>query len=212
MIKRAVDMVLAGTGLVVLLPLFLLAALLVRLDGPGPLLFRQERVGRRGRPFLILKFRTMRPLPPAGTGTAGGALVTTAGDARITRRGALLRRTKLDELPQLFNVLAGQMSMVGPRPEVARYVALWSDADRRLVLSVRPGLTEFASVMFRQEEWLLAAQADPEAYYCRRVLPQKLRLYRFYVRKRCLRLDLWLIVQTLKGILGLPTRLSLRHP
>ena len=211
MIKRAVDIVLAGTGLVGLLPLFIMAAVLVRLDGPGPLLFRQERIGRHGKPFLILKFRTMRSRP-AGTDGACGALVTTAGDARITRRGALLRRTKLDELPQLFNVLAGQMSVVGPRPEVARYVALWGDADRRLVLSVRPGLTDFASVMFRHEERLLAAQADPETFYCRRVLPQKLRLYRFYVRKRCLRLDLWLIAQTLRGIVGLPTRLSLSHP
>lgn len=202
MIKRVSDLLLAGAGMLLLAPLFLLAAALVLLDGPGPLLFRQCRIGRHGRPFSILKFRSMRPAAAGG----GGALLSAANAPRVTRWGRLLRGTKLDELPQLFNILAGQMSVVGPRPEVPPYVALWSEADRALVLSVRPGLTEFASIAYRNEEGLLAGQADPEDYYRRRVMPRKLRLYRFYVRKAGLGLDLWLIVQTVRALIGLPSR------
>jgi lipopolysaccharide/colanic/teichoic acid biosynthesis glycosyltransferase len=194
--KRITDFILAVAGLLLLSPLLLLSAVLVRLDGPGPVLFRQIRVGRHGRPFTILKFRTM--------GEGG------AGECRVTRWGAVLRRSKLDELPQLINVLAGQMSLVGPRPEVPPYVALWSAADRALLLTVRPGLTDFASIMFRHEERLLAAQSDPETYYRRSLLPRKLRLYRFYVRKSSTGLDLWLIVQTLRALLGFSCRPSLK--
>jgi lipopolysaccharide/colanic/teichoic acid biosynthesis glycosyltransferase len=200
--KRAADLVLAAAGLVLLSPLLLFAALLVRLDGPGPLLFPQVRIGRLGRPFILFKFRTMRP--------AGSAARLSAEDAgRITRWGRVLRSSKLDELPQLINVLAGQMSLVGPRPEISRYVALWSEADRALILSVRPGLTEFASIVYRNEETLLAAHADPEAYYRHCVMPHKLRYYRFYVRRASLGLDLWLIWQTVRALLGRPTRLTL---
>ena len=204
--KRLFDFVLAGIGLVLLSPLFLLAALMVRLDGPGPLLFRQLRVGLHGRPFIILKFRTMRP----ETQKASIALLTEENARRITRHGRLLRRSKLDELPQLLNVLVGQMSLVGPRPEVPHFVTRWSKDDCAQILSVRPGITDFASIMFRHEEQLLARQAAPEDYYCRKILPQKLRLCRFYARKASVRLDLWLIVQTIKVVLGLPSRPTLK--
>jgi len=198
--KRAADILLAGAGIVLLSPLWLLAALLIRLDSPGPLLFRQLRVGRNGRCFFILKFRTMRG--------ENGPLLTVADDARITRSGRWLRRTKLDELPQLLTVLAGDMSLVGPRPEVPDYADQWSEADRKIVLSVRPGITDFASVIFRHEDRLLAAQPHPEDYYRRVLTPQKLRLYRFYVRRSCLRLDLWLLLETLRAVLTRPMRLT----
>ncbi|MGE5477528.1 MAG: sugar transferase [Bacteroidales bacterium] len=200
MIKRTLDIILAAIGLTVLLPLIAAAAVAVRLDGPGPVLFRQIRVGRHGRPFSILKFRTMRPQP---AGMDGG----TPGQ-RVTRWGRLLRRTKLDELPQLLNVLAGDMSIVGPRPELPSYVELWSSADRTLVLSARPGLTDLASIAYHREEQLLAGQANPEEHYRRVIVPRKLRLCRFYVRRAGVALDLWLIGQTIAVLLGIPVRLG----
>lgn len=200
-LRRAFDVILAGTGLLLLLPLFAAAAVVVRLDGPGPLLFRQERVGRYGRPFTILKFRTMRPLAAATSATVGNT-------ERVLRWGQILRNSKIDELPQLFNVLAGDMSLVGPRPELLRYVALWSEADQTTVLSVRPGLTDLASLVYCYEERLLAGRNDPEDYYCRAIIPRKLRLCRFYVRRAGLALDLWLICQTIGVLAGLPLRLA----
>jgi lipopolysaccharide/colanic/teichoic acid biosynthesis glycosyltransferase len=199
-IKRALDIILAVLGLTVLLPLLAAAAVAVRLDGPGPVLFRQSRVGRHGHSFAILKFRTMRPLPE---GMDGGAV-----EQRVTRWGRLLRRTKIDELPQLLNVLAGDMSIVGPRPELASYVELWSCADRALVLSARPGLTDLASIAYHREEQLLAAQANPEEHYRRVIVPRKLRLCRFYVRRASTALDFWLIGQTIAVLLGIPVRLG----
>lgn len=194
MIKRFFDVILASAGLVGLSPLFLAVAVAVRVDGSGPVLFRQVRVGLGGRPFVILKFRTM----------------WTDGDGvqRVTRWGRLLRGSKVDELPQLLNVLAGQMSLVGPRPELAEYVALWGEQDRALILSVRPGLTDPASIAYRHEERLLKAQADAESYYRRVIIPRKLRLCRFYVRRAGVVLDLWLILQTIAVLAGLPTRMA----
>jgi|GEM_PF-655457 len=188
--KRGQDIALASAAIFLFGPLMLLAALLVHLSGPGPILFRQERVGQDGRLFTILKFRTM------------------AGDKRVTRFGALLRSSKLDELPQLFNVLKGDMSLTGPRPELPDYVALWTAEDRTVVLSVKPGITDFASLIFRREESLLADQSDPEDYYRRVLIPQKLRLARFYVRARTCRRDLWLLAETFCALLGLPGRLT----
>lgn len=191
MAKRIFDLLAAGLGLLLFSPLLLAIALAVRLDSPGPVFFRQERVGRGGRTFRIHKFRTMRH-------GIGGALITVGGDARITRVGAFLRRTKLDELPQLIDVLQGTMSLVGPRPEVPRYVALYPSAVREKVLSVRPGLTDLASIEYRDENALLARAADPEREYVETVLPAKLRLAADYVDRRTLALDLRIIVRTLR--------------
>jgi lipopolysaccharide/colanic/teichoic acid biosynthesis glycosyltransferase len=167
----------------------------VRLDSPGPALFRQERVGRHGRPFTMLKFRTMRAEPqPAGS------LLTLAADARITGAGRFLRRTKIDELPQLINVIRGEMSLVGPRPEVARYVALYPPDVRATVLSVRPGITDYAALAYRDESSLLAS-GDAEAIYVSTILPRKLALYQRYVAEQSLRTDLQLILLTLRALI-----------
>jgi lipopolysaccharide/colanic/teichoic acid biosynthesis glycosyltransferase len=194
--KRVFDLVLATAGLIVLSPVLVAIAAWVRIDSPGPALFRQERVGRHGRPFTMLKFRTMRAEP-----AAGGSLLTVATDTRVTRAGRLLRRTKLDELAQLLNVVRGQMSLVGPRPEVARYVALYPPDVRATVLSVRPGITDYATLAFRDESSLLAA-GDAEAIYVSTILPRKLELYQRYVADQSLRTDLRLILLTLRALVG----------
>jgi lipopolysaccharide/colanic/teichoic acid biosynthesis glycosyltransferase len=190
--KRLFDILASGMGLLLLLPLLLAVAAWVKLDSPGPALFRQTRVGRFGVPFTIHKFRTMRVEP--------GAAITVGADPRITRAGAWLRATKLDELPQLWDVLRGAMSLVGPRPEVPRYVALYPVELREVVLSVRPGITDPSSLRFRNESELLAKAADPEREYVEVVLPTKLRLAADYVRSASLMGDLRLILATL-GVL-----------
>ena len=195
MAKRLFDLLLAALGLLLLAPLLLLVALWIKLDSRGPVLFRQERVGRFGRPFLIHKFRTMRVEAPAL-----GPQITVGADARITRAGRWLRASKLDELPQLWDVLRGAMSLVGPRPEVPRYVALYPAELRELVLSVRPGITDPASLRFRHESELLARAADPEREYVEVVLPAKLRLAADYVRQAGLLADLRLILATLGAL------------
>jgi lipopolysaccharide/colanic/teichoic acid biosynthesis glycosyltransferase len=194
--RRAVDVIGSIVGLTVSLPVLAVAALLIRVESDGPALFSQERVGRRGRPFRILKLRTMRP------DTTGNALPVTAGnDPRITSVGRLLRRLKVDELPQLVNVLRGEMSLVGPRPEVPQYVALYPVDLRAEVLSVRPGITDPVSLRFRDEQSLLARQADPERYYLDVLMPEKLALSAEYVRKRTLRSDLSIVVATVTTLL-----------
>ncbi|MBX3622299.1 MAG: sugar transferase [Rhizobacter sp.] len=191
MAKRLFDLLLSAAGLVVLSPLLVAVALWVKLDSPGPVFFRQERVGRHGVPFRIHKFRTM-------VHGAQGASITVGADARITRAGAVLRRTKLDELPQLIDVLRGDMSLVGPRPEVPRYVALYPATMRDKVLSVRPGITDVASLEYRDESERLARAADPEHEYVQVVMPAKLRLAAHYVDHASLAFDLRLILRTLK--------------
>lgn len=195
MIKRAFDWVMASVGLLALGPVLLLIALAVKLDSPGPVFFRQERVGRGGAPFRIHKFRTMRHDP-----RAGGLQITVGDDARITRSGRFLRASKLDELPQLIDVWTGSMSLVGPRPEVPRYVAQYPEHLRRKVLSVRPGITDMASIEYRDESRVLAAASDPEHAYVHEVLPHKLALAARYVDEQSLWLDLRLIVRTLAAI------------
>jgi lipopolysaccharide/colanic/teichoic acid biosynthesis glycosyltransferase len=185
------DMLLSALGLLLLSPLLLAIAVWVKLDSPGPVFFRQERVGRFGVPFRIHKFRTM-------THGGAGALITVGGDARITRAGAFLRRAKLDELPQLIDVLRGTMSLVGPRPEVPRYVAMYPPALRDKVLSVRPGITDIASLTYRDENDLLARAVDPEREYVNVVMPAKLQLAAQYVDHASLRFDLQLILRTLR--------------
>lgn len=193
MAKRAFDLLLSALGLLLLAPVLLLIALWVKLDSPGPVFFRQERVGRFGRPFFIHKFRTMRV-------DNAGLQITVGVDPRITRAGRVLRAAKLDELPQLWDVLRGAMSLVGPRPEVPRYVALYPPQLREIVLSVRPGITDPASLSFRNESELLAAAADPEREYVEVVMPTKLRLAAAYVRRATLRSDLRVILATLGAL------------
>lgn len=195
MAKRLVDIVLSALGLLLLAPLLLLVALWVKLDSPGPVFFRQQRVGRHGKPFLIHKFRTMRV-------DNAGPQITIGADPRITRSGRLLRATKLDELPQLWDVMRGAMSLVGPRPEVPRYVALYPAELREIVLSVRPGITDLASLEFRHESELLARAADPEREYVEVVMPQKLALARRYVETASLLQDLRIIGRTLAVLTG----------
>ena len=197
MAKRLFDILLSALGLLLLSPLLLAIALWVKLDSPGPALFRQQRIGRHGKPFAIHKFRTMRVDAPAL-----GPQITIGADPRITRSGAILRRYKLDELPQLWDVLRGAMSLVGPRPEVARYVALYPDDLRQLVLSVRPGITDLASIEYRDEGAVLARSSDPERSYVEEVMPAKLALAAQYVRTQSLAGDLRLILRTIKAIWG----------
>jgi lipopolysaccharide/colanic/teichoic acid biosynthesis glycosyltransferase len=193
--KRAFDLILGVLALVALSPLMAAIAAWVRIDSRGPALFRQERIGRAGRPFTILKFRTMVSAQPVDAG-----LLTLGSDARVTRAGRFLRRTKLDELPQLVNVVRGEMSIVGPRPEVARYVALYPAPDRELILSVRPGLTDYAALAFRDESELLTSAEDAETTYTRDILPRKIALYRRYVAEQSLWLDLRLVGRTILAL------------
>ena len=192
--KRAMDVGLCLLALPLALPLMALIALAVKADSPGPVLFRQQRVGRGGVPFRILKFRSMR------LHDGSGPQVTAAGDARVTRVGRWLRRTKLDELPQLINVLKGDMSLVGPRPEVARYLAHYPDEARRIILSVRPGITDRAAIEFRDEERLLAESSDPERAYVDQVMPVKQRYYLDYVARRSLGGDVRILIDTLRAL------------
>ncbi len=195
MSKRLFDWVLSSLGLLVLGPVLLLVALLIKLDSRGPVFFRQERVGRHGQPFRIHKFRTMRH-DPAGL----GPLITVGADRRITRVGGVLRQTKLDELPQLLDVWLGDMSLVGPRPEVPRYVALYPAALRDKVLSVRPGITDIASIEYRDESSVLARAADPEHAYVHEILPHKLALAARYVDEASVWTDVRLIARTIVAI------------
>ena len=189
--KRMFDIVVAAAALVVLFPLLVLSALLIKLDSPGPIFFKQERIGRNFRPFWIYKFRTMAQDAPAR-----GGLVTIGEDARVTRVGRLLRKSKIDEIPQLTNILRGDMALVGPRPEVRQYVELFR-RDYEEILQVRPGLTDLASLKYRDEAALLGKAANPEDEYMRHVLPDKIRLAKDYLRRSSFLFDLSLILKTL---------------
>ena len=196
LLKRLFDMAASGIGLLLLAPLLLALAVWIKCDSAGPVFFLQERVGLHGKLFRIIKFRSMRQ-------HHAGPQITVGEDARITRSGRFIRAYKLDELPHLINVLLGDMSLVGPRPEVPRYVALYPADVREEVLSVRPGMTDLASVQYRSESDLLAASSDPERTYTTVILPAKLALYQQYVRQRSLWLDVRIIGMTL-GILFKP--------
>ncbi|OZI72178.1 sugar transferase [Bordetella genomosp. 12] len=195
MIKRAFDLICALLGLLLLSPLLLLVAIAIKLDSPGPVFFRQERIGRHGRPFRIHKLRSM-----AERQAAQASQITIGADPRITRVGALIRRWKLDELVQLIDVVLGTMSLVGPRPEVARYVRLYPQEVARIVLSVRPGITDPASIHFRNENELLGKSADPEKTYREIILPEKLKLQVAYVKQQSFFGDLVIIVRTIGSI------------
>ncbi len=194
MTKRVVDVLLATIGLILLAPLFAGIAVGVKVTSSGPVIFKQERIGLRGRPFDLYKFRSM-----VADASNLGPQLTVGDDPRVTRLGRFLRRFKLDELPQLFNVLRGDMSIVGPRPEVPKYVALYPQGVRERVLSVRPGLTDQAAITL-DEERMLAQAADPELTYVSEVLPSKLALYEQYVAAHGLLVDLTIIARTVQRI------------
>jgi len=192
--KRLFDVLAAGAGLLVLAPLLLAVGLWIKLDSAGPVLFRQVRIGRHGVPFDIYKFRTMGDRPD------NGRQLTVGQDPRVTRAGRFLRHYKLDELPQLLNVLEGTMSLVGPRPEVPRYVECYPPAARSTVLSVRPGITDLAAIQYKDESTILGQARDPERAYIETILPIKLEFYQRYVRERSFWLDLQIIFRTLAAI------------
>lgn len=192
-VKRVFDVLASAAGLFVLSPLFLVIAVVIKRESPGPVFFRQERVGLHGRSFLIHKFRTMRV-------SNDGPLITIGADRRITRSGALLRRLKLDELAQLIDVFRGAMSLVGPRPEVPKYVALYPEDVKNIVLSVRPGITDLASIEYRDENALLGKSDDAERTYIEEVMPAKLAYCVEYVRNRSFMLDLRIIFRTFAAI------------
>jgi len=189
-LARLFDAACAASGLLLTLPLLAMVALAVFADDGPPVLFSQTRVGKGGQPFRIWKFRTMKT-------QSRGSAITASGDPRVTRAGAVLRKFKLDELPQLFNVLKGDMSLVGPRPETPEYVELRAPSWQA-VLTVRPGITDLATLLYRDEERILGASLNPDALYRETVLPEKLRLNLAYLRTRCFWQDLRLLVLTVR--------------
>jgi lipopolysaccharide/colanic/teichoic acid biosynthesis glycosyltransferase len=190
-VKRLLDIALSALGLIFLVPVFLLVAVLIRLDSAGPVFFRQERMGRGFVPFRIYKFRTM-----VRDASQRGEEITAGGDERVTRVGRLLRKCKVDELPQLLNVLKGEMSLVGPRPEVKTYVDMY-ESDYREILKVRPGITDISSIVFRDEERVLMRQSDPGRYYREVLLPQKIELARRYIQRASFFYDLKIVAMTI---------------
>ena len=192
--KRAMDIVLSACALAILWPLLLLIALAIWIDDPGPVFYRQVRVGRNGKTFRIFKFRSM-----VMDADKKGLAITVGRDSRITRVGAVLRKTKLDELAQLLNVLFGQMSFVGPRPEVPKYVELYTPYQRQVLL-VRPGITDYASIAYRNENDLLAGAPNPEAMYIEQIMPDKIELNMKYLREISPLADIRLIFKTIIAV------------
>ncbi len=202
--KRALDVLSVTLGLIALSPVFALVACCIKLTSRGPVLYRQVRLGKDGRQFQILKFRSMVDASENGLG------ITVSGDRRVTVVGRFLRRYKIDELPQLWNVLHGDMSLVGPRPELPIYVADYTP-EQRLVLSARPGITDPASLAYRHEEEILAGQADPEQFYRTKILPDKLARNRAYLEKITLQNDFRIIVKTISSSFVLAEKTGARR-
>jgi lipopolysaccharide/colanic/teichoic acid biosynthesis glycosyltransferase len=190
-LKRTIDIIGALVGFVLLSPVFAAVAVIIRLDSRGPVFFRQERIGHGGRPFVIFKFRSMR----IGAARMGAAL-TVHEDKRVTRFGAFLRRSKLDELPQLINVLAGDMSLVGPRPEVPEFIKYYAPEQRAIILSTKPGMTDYAAIRFRDESALLDSGRDPVEVYRYEIMPIKFVYYERYSRQISVLNDLRIIFAT----------------
>ncbi len=212
--KRSFDLLASALGLLLFAPLLLVLALAVWISSGRPILFRQQRVGRHGRDFTLLKFRTMRPAAPPLTSdlrslASGNASFDAGNTSRVTPIGRLLRKTKLDELPQLYNVLRGDMSLVGPRPEVRKWVEVYPERWA-IIHTARPGITDPASIAFRHEEDLLAASPDPERTYREQVLPQKLALYESYIRTRSFWGDIGIIMKTIAVVLGVGSKAESR--
>ena len=191
MLKRILDFCLSGAGLIFLLPLLLLVAVIVKLSSQGPILFCQKRIGKHGKEFLLYKFRTMTVLEDASEGRFDAG-----SSARVTGIGKILRKTKIDELPQLWNVVRGDMSLVGPRPEIRKWVDAYPERWT-VIHQVRPGITDPASIYFRNEEAILAASEDADLTYRETILPKKLDLYDEYIRNRSLKYDVFIILKTI---------------
>ena len=194
MLKRIFDIILSLFGLMILFPFMLIIAILVKLDSKGPVFFKQIRVTKNGREFKIFKYRTMR------VGSDKYSQITVGKDNRITKIGAFLRKYKLDEIPQLINVLLGDMSLVGPRPEVPKYVALYTK-EQKEILKVRAGITDYASIEFSDENDLLASEEDPEKAYIEKIMPKKIELNKKYLSEISILTDIKIILLTIKKIL-----------
>jgi lipopolysaccharide/colanic/teichoic acid biosynthesis glycosyltransferase len=192
MIKRIFDFLVSLFGLVILSPLFLIIAILIKLDSEGPVFYRGERIGKDGRPFRIFKFRTM-----VKDAEKMGGPSTSADDPRLTKIGKFLRKYKLDELPQLINVLKGEMSLVGPRPEVKMYVDMLKPEEKEIIFSVKPGMTDLASLWDFHEEEVLKGSEDPEKTYMEKIRPKKIQLQIEYVKNHSFLLDLKIILKTI---------------
>ena len=194
MLKRIFDITLSLFGLIILLPFMLIIAILIRIDSKGPVFFKQIRVTKNGKEFKIFKYRTMR------VGSDKYSQITVGKDGRITKIGSFLRKYKLDEIPQLINVLIGDMSLVGPRPEVPKYVALYTD-EQKEILKVRAGITDYASIEFSDENDLLASEEEPEKAYIEKIMPKKIELNKKYLSEVSILTDIKIILLTIKKIL-----------
>ncbi len=194
MLKRIFDIIFSLLGLTLLLPFMLIIAILIKIDSKGPIFFKQVRVTKNGREFKIFKYRTMK------IGSDKYSQITVGKDSRITKVGDFLRKYKLDEIPQLINVLIGDMSLVGPRPEVPKYVALYTE-EQREILKVRAGITDYASIEFSNENDILANEADPEKAYIEKIMPRKIELNKKYLSEISVMTDIKIILLTIKKIL-----------
>lgn len=193
-LKRGFDFIASTIGFILISPALLIISILIKLTSEGPVLFKQKRVGRYGKEFNILKFRTM-----VVNAEKLGKQITVGNDSRITKIGAFLRKYKLDELPQLINVIKGDMSLIGPRPEVPKYVALYNENQRK-VLDVRPGITDYASIEYRDENSILAKVNNPEEYYINVIMPHKIDLNMKYIEKNNVLIDIGIIFKTIFNI------------
>lgn len=193
--KRAFDFIMSAIGLIILSPFFLIISIMIKVDSPGPVLFKQVRVGRYERNFKILKFRTM-----VTDAEKKGAQITVGRDSRITRVGHFLRKSKLDELPQLINVLIGDMSLVGPRPEVPKYTQYYTKGQKR-IFELRPGITDYSSIKYRDENEILALSNDPEKTYIEEIMVDKLKLNLEYLENKSLFTDIKIIFNTILKII-----------
>ena len=194
MLKRIFDITLSLFGLIILLPFMLIIVILIKIDSKGPVFFKQIRVTKNGKEFKIFKYRTMR------VGSDKYSQITVGKDGRITKIGSFLRKYKLDEIPQLINVLIGDMSLVGPRPEVPKYVALYTD-EQKEILKVRAGITDYASIEFSDENDLLASEEEPEKAYIEKIMPKKIELNKKYLSEISILTDIKIILLTIKKIL-----------
>lgn len=194
--KRIFDLFMSLTGILFLLPFFIIISILIKLDSDGDIIFKQIRITKNGKKFKIFKFRTMR------VNTEKQGQITVGADSRITTIGNILRKTKLDELPQLFNIVMGDMSFVGPRPEVPKYVALYNK-NQREILKVRAGITDYASIYFSNESEILGQQKEPEKYYIEKIMPYKIELNKKYIKESDLIIDIKIIFLTIFKVAGL---------
>lgn len=194
-LKRSFDIIISVIGLLFLVPIFLIIAIVIKIDSKGPVFFKQIRVGKNGREFKIFKFRTMKE-----NAEKKGMQITINGDSRITKSGYFLRKYKIDELPQLINVLIGDMSFVGPRPEVPKYVAMY-DENQRSILKIRPGITDIASIKYRDENSILAKSEDPEQTYIQDIMPRKIELNIKYIKNMSVLYDIGLIIKTISKVI-----------